>query len=242
MIPIRRRALSRSLSEKLNQRTQALGVAPNSAAARDAWRRAKTEKSALRVALGNLAHRPSYCMYCLDSYGTDVDHFKPLVLAPHLTFVWENHLLACNFCNSHSKQDRFPLGVSGAPLLIDPTRQDPGEHLHILSTGEYMGLTPNGWATIDVLDLNGRPSVTGARSKVLAQVIGILESAQNDGRDLEQADLDKLEVFLHVDVAHLFTHSVHRGELSKIPRTRGLSAYATRQLPILRTAFPHCSL
>jgi len=182
-------------------------------------------------------------MYCLDSYGTDVDHFQPLSRAPHLTFAWENHLLACAYCNSHSKRDQFPVGTTGAPLLLDPTRADPGDHLAILASGQYRGgLTPNGRATIDVLGLNDRPAVTGTRATVLAQIIGILLQAQDEGRDLTPADLGRFKIFLHVDVAHLFTHAIHRGELSRIPRTSDLEAYAVRQLPLLRTAFPHCSL
>ncbi len=242
MIPIRRVPLAQPLSDRLERRTRALGRTPDPDTARAAWHRAKPEKDGLRLALGDLAHRPSYCMYCLDSYGTDVDHFHPLHLAPQLTFVWENHLLACAFCNSHSKRDQFPLGAAGAPLLLDPTREDPGEHLTVLSSGLYLGLTVKGSATIDVLRLNDRSSVTGARAKVLAQVIGILESAHRDGRDIVKSDLDQLEVFLHVDVAHLFTHAIHRGDLVQVPRTKGLSNYAIRQLPFLQRAFPHCSL
>ncbi|MER6946561.1 HNH endonuclease [Nonomuraea sp. NPDC000554] len=94
-------------------------------------------------------------MYCGDSRGTDIDHFEPINSSPLRTFDWMNHLLACSSCNSNSKRDQFPCDANGTPLLIDPTIDDPYDHLRlILSTGFYRGNTPKGKTTIDVLRLN----------------------------------------------------------------------------------------
>src|SRR5437870_1894125 len=35
------------------------------------------------------------CMYCLDSHGTDIDHFWPKQPYPDRMFVWTNLLLGC---------------------------------------------------------------------------------------------------------------------------------------------------
>lgn len=96
-------------------------------------------------------------MYCGESRGTDVDHFEPIARNPLRTFDWLNHLLACSTCNSHQKRDRFPVDEDGNPLLIDPTAEDPFDHLLLtLSLGIYIPLTPKGDATINVCGLNER--------------------------------------------------------------------------------------
>ncbi|WP_258947019.1 HNH endonuclease [Lentzea californiensis] len=97
------------------------------------------------------------CMYCGESRGTDVDHFEPIVRNPLRTFDWLNHLLACSSCNSHQKGKQFPVDEDGSPLLIDPTAEDPFDHLLLaLSIGVYSPLTTKGESTIKVLGLNER--------------------------------------------------------------------------------------
>jgi hypothetical protein len=102
-------------------------------------------------------------MYCGDNQGTDIDHFEPVSRNPLRTFDWLNHLLACALCNSHKKRDQFPLDADGQPLLIDPTAEDPFDHLSLtLSFGRYVPLTDKGQATIEVCDLN-RPLLQRGR-------------------------------------------------------------------------------
>jgi uncharacterized protein (TIGR02646 family) len=69
------------------------------------------------------------CMYCEDSRGTDIDHFRPKIGYRNLTFAWLNLLLACSGCN-RKKGDRFPTTPSGEALLIDPSIDDPWDHLY----------------------------------------------------------------------------------------------------------------
>jgi hypothetical protein len=94
-------------------------------------------------------------MYCSDQFGTDVDHYEPLSEAPLRTFDWWNHILACGPCNSSNKRGDFPTNQAGEPLFLDPTTDDPWDHLRLsVSTGLYIGLTDRGSFTAERL-LNG---------------------------------------------------------------------------------------
>lgn len=66
-------------------------------------------------------------MYCLDSHGSDIEHFWPKAVYPERMFVWPNLLLCCTSCGNH-KGDQFPKNA-GRPLLIDPTVDDPWDSL-----------------------------------------------------------------------------------------------------------------
>lgn len=130
-------------------------------------------------------------MYCGDSFATDIDHHEPIKRNPLRAFDWLNHLLACSRCNSHYKGEQFPVDERGEPLLIDPTAEDPFDHLTLaLSTGVFTALTRKGEVTNEVCGLNvdRRPS---ARVHAREQVIASLErwaaaSARDDvhGRDV----------------------------------------------------------
>jgi uncharacterized protein YbaR (Trm112 family) len=83
-------------------------------------------------------------------------------MTPLRTFDWLNDLLACTHCNSHHKRDQFPC-VDGVPMLIDPTAEDPADHLRlVLAAGHYAPLTSKGRETIDVFQLN-RPVLVRGR-------------------------------------------------------------------------------
>jgi hypothetical protein len=142
--------------------------------ARDLWR-AKTTRSKVaapvRAVLQTMAPGTERCMYCGDSFGTDIDHYEPLARSPLRTFDWFNHLLACSHCNSHHKRERFPTDAYGRPLLIDPTAEDPFDHLMLsLSVGEYRALTARGEQTIQVCGLNRFP-LARARQNVYRLVV-----------------------------------------------------------------------
>ncbi|MFD6325792.1 HNH endonuclease [Streptomyces sp. NPDC058442] len=118
----------------------------------------------LSATLAEMAPGVERCMYCGDNQGTDIDHFEPLSRAPLRTFDWSNHLLACSLCNSHQKREAFPVDPRGRPLLIDPSSEDPADHLHlVLAVGEYLPLTPGGEATCEVFGLNRGVLVRGRR-------------------------------------------------------------------------------
>jgi uncharacterized protein (TIGR02646 family) len=68
------------------------------------------------------------CMFCEDSRGTDIDHVWPMIPYRERTFLWPNMLWLCGGCN-RKKGNRFDLDAAGAPLLIDPTAEDPWDYL-----------------------------------------------------------------------------------------------------------------
>ncbi|MEU4178565.1 HNH endonuclease [Streptomyces sp. NPDC026589] len=137
--------------------------------------------------LADMAPGHQRCMYCGDSQGTDIDHFEPKSLAPLRTFEWLNHLLACAYCNSNQKRNIFPRSSeNGSPLLLDPTLQEPLEHLRlVLPIGEYKGLTPQGDASIAVFGLNTRGVlVEGRRTayETAKESVEIWRTATDRGR------------------------------------------------------------
>lgn len=131
-----------------------------------------------------------FCMYCGDNRGLDIDHFEPIARNPLRTFDWLNHLLACSVCNSGNKSDSFPVDANNRPLLVDPTAEDPFDHLRLtLSLGVYTALTIKGEVTIEVCDLNNENLTHGrqcARSVVEACVS---RWAEADERNDEESKL-----------------------------------------------------
>jgi uncharacterized protein (TIGR02646 family) len=93
------------------------------------WKHARQTPSlkAVLATLQRMMGERQRCMYCLDSHGTDIDHFWPKQTFPNSMFVWPNLLLSCAECGRF-KGDSFPLS-NGQPLLIDPTAEDPWLHL-----------------------------------------------------------------------------------------------------------------
>lgn len=114
------------------------------------------------------------CCYCDRRHVPDhnsVEHFRPFARYWWLAWTWENLLFACAACNGKGgKSDQFPLASGCAPLsyleqppggerplLIDPTVDDPRQHIHFakLPTGRWtpIGKTERGSVTIRALGL-----------------------------------------------------------------------------------------
>jgi len=155
LIPITRVSLPARAQRSLVLRTANLRRVPRTQQARIArsrWHGAVELRADLLVVLDTMAHGRRCCNYCSDCLGTTVDHYCPISEAPLSTFEWTNHLLACSRCNSHAKRSLFPRHEYGNPLIIDPTTEDPWEHMRLTpSTGEYVAMTPKGQTTIDLL-------------------------------------------------------------------------------------------
>lgn len=160
MIPIERLDLDDPLPERLAAKTlQLIKDGGGARKARDLWGSSRVERDSIRQKLALMAAGIQRCMYCGDNLGTDIDHFDPISRTPLKTFEWLNHLLACSHCNSNKKRDRYPCDAAGECLLIDPTRENPSEHLQLmLGSGEFVGQTRKGWETIEVFGLN-RPDL-----------------------------------------------------------------------------------
>lgn len=242
MIPVRRAQLPSKLDGLLQRRTLRLGTAPAPSAARASWSSARAVRRDLKAELTRTACRPAFCMYCQESRGTDIDHYQPVVLAPHLAFVWTNHLLACGYCNQQAKRDDFPTTASGDPLLLDPTVDDSGLHLTLSHAGHLIPLSDRGEATVRVLHLNTRPEITIARERALHHIERHLRRMQNSGIALTHAEAEDFRHLSLLDVLHFLTHAAARGELSKMRSTRDLAAYMSDQLSTLQRLFPRCTL
>lgn len=94
------------------------------------WKNARrrTPMQSVLAVLSSMTGRRERCMYCLDSHGTDIDHFWPKSPYPEKMFSWPNLLLSCTECG-RLKSDMFPLAADGSPLLVDPTAENPWLHL-----------------------------------------------------------------------------------------------------------------
>ncbi len=116
--------------------------------------KSKSAFQRIRKALETMAAGRARCMYCEDSFGTDIEHFYPKARYPKRAYRWDNYLLACSHCNSNLKRERFPF-ANRRPALIDPTAEDPADSLAFLPTsGELAPKGVKGQPSIDVFGLN----------------------------------------------------------------------------------------
>src|SRR5262245_38655984 len=175
--------------------------------ARPAWESARKTIALRNVAkeLARMTGIRQRCMFCEDSRGNDIDHYRPLAHYPCHCFVWENFLWLCAGCNRH-KGDRFDLDAGGLPLLIDPTAEEPWDYLFYDShtgiiTARYDPATgkphPKGEYTTNsaVLPLNIE-AVTDGRQRTQRNlrraVRHFLQQAQH-ATDLKTAQTELLE-------------------------------------------------
>ncbi|EYF04188.1 HNH endonuclease [Chondromyces apiculatus] len=132
-----------------------------------------------------LNYKCAYCEMPLQIQGPPVEHFRPKECVENegeprdasrywwLAWTWENLLFACSRCNTWSKKNKFPLAPGSSPLaefsvaldkerplLIDPARVNPREHIRFKwseARGRWLPLPVNGSAlgrrTIDELRL-----------------------------------------------------------------------------------------
>ena len=201
MIPITRATLPDELSVRLGTLAEELAAVPagdRTKAARALWEKSGTRTQVyrpLKSILQQMALGLEQCMYCGADFGTDVDHYDPIARSPLHAFDWLNHLLACATCNSNHKRDRFPTDAGGRPLLIDPTAEDPFEHMTLsLSTDVYHPLSDKGTATIEVCGINRRQLVDGrrrARTVVAFFLRGWAATGRAD-RDVKLAEVAQL--------------------------------------------------
>ncbi|WP_405816964.1 HNH endonuclease [Streptomyces sp. NBC_01390] len=176
MIRLRRAVLPPETVIRLGEYTEDIRQQPSEAErrarAKNLWAASSVRRRvrpALVAGLAEMAPGHERCMYCGDSQGTDVDHFEPKSLTPLRTFDWFNHLLACSYCNSNQKGNRFPTAPDGTALLVDPSAEDPLDHLRlVLTLGTYKALTDRGRSCIEVFGLNRRPVLVKGRRDAYA--------------------------------------------------------------------------
>ena len=153
------------------------------------WKSARQTRS-LKTALGALktmAGERERCMYCGDSHGTDIEHFWPKTPYPERMFRWLNLILSCTECGRF-KGEQFPVD-DGAPVLVDPTTDDPWRHLDFdPDTGNIAArfdTDANDWSrrgmtTVEVLQLDRREALNASYQKTWRRLRIRLEAAIQD--------------------------------------------------------------
>lgn len=156
----------------------------------DEWQNAR-QNAALRsvlVTLKRMMGEHERCMYCLDSHGTDVEHFWPKTPYPERLFLWPNLLLCCAECG-RLKGDRFPL-AEGQPLLIDPTTEEPWLYLDFdPTTGNVVARfdvdandwSPQGLKTVEVLQLDRREALAVGYRRTFRRLSAIVQRYLSEG-------------------------------------------------------------
>ncbi len=129
------------------------------------------------------------CMYCVDSHGGDVDHFKPKKRFPECMFRWRNLLLSCTVCG-RLKGEKFPVDSANEPLLVDPTADDPWLWLDFdPDTGNVMARydvvagkrSSKGDATVELLHLDRREAMSVGYRRTFKRIQQVVESALAGG-------------------------------------------------------------
>lgn len=150
------------------------------------WKSARQTQSlkAVLATLQQMMGERQRCMYCLDSHGTDIDHFWPKQPFPDRMFVWLNLLLCCAECGRF-KGDEFPLS-NGQPLLIDPTTEDPWLHLDFDPlTGNIVArfhpdrndYSSKGTKTVEMLHLDRREALAAGYQKTFRHLARLIREA-----------------------------------------------------------------
>ncbi len=156
-------------------------------------RQTKTLNKALSVLQQMMGERQR-CMYCLDSHGSDIEHFRPKALYPKRMFKWRNLLLCCGECG-RIKGDRFPM-QGKKPLLIDPTKEQPWRYIDFdpttgnlvsrfdLATNQFFA---KGESTVNVLQLDTREALAAGYKKTfnrLAKTVATFLCTSGDSAEL----------------------------------------------------------
>lgn len=124
------------------------------------------------------------CMYCVDSHGSDIEHFRPKAQYQGRAFQWSNMLLCCTECGRF-KGGQFPI-ANRRPMLIDPTAEDPWQHLDFdPDTGNLTArfdLHANDWSakgatTVAVLRLDRREAMAAGYMITYRRLMGVLQAS-----------------------------------------------------------------
>ena len=166
------------------------------------WKSARQTKplKAVVTTLQSMMGPRQRCMYCLDSHGADIEHFRPKAIYPKRMYQWPNLLLCCTECGRF-KGNQFPMFGKQA-LLIDPTREDPWKHLDFDPvTGNISArfdLQLNDWstkgtATVEVLKLDRREALSAGYLKTLRHLSDIVQRALLGGAIAAPALISELK-------------------------------------------------
>jgi uncharacterized protein (TIGR02646 family) len=200
---VHRPALPGRVQTYLDDKAQATAGAPN---IENNWKAARQTQALTTVirTLQSMMGSRERCMYCVDSHGSDIEHFWPKATYPDRAFLWPNMLLCCTECG-RLKGIRFPLSGAGEPMLIDPSIENPWEYLDFdPDTGnltarydlEHAAPSPKGENTVQVLQLDRREGMAEGYRRTYRRLVtrvrdALAENAINPrqlAQDLQQAD------------------------------------------------------
>lgn len=151
-----------------------------------AWRSARQTQAigTVLLTLQQMMGRRERCMYCVDSHGSDIEHFRPKARYPRHAFRWPNLLLCCTECGRF-KGSQFPMAGRRA-LLIDPTAEDPWQHLDFdpdtgnltarfdLPSGDW---SAKGTKTVEVLRLDRREGMSAGYQATYRRLSRVVQAA-----------------------------------------------------------------
>ncbi len=166
-------------------------------------RRQTMNGNGIVAALERMAGARNRCMYCGDSEGCDIEHFRPKAVHDWRGYVfsWINFLWICAPCN-RLKNALFALDGVGAPLMLDPTLD------HVWDFFDYVDesgqLSPR-------YDLGAEEALRAnytLRSDVSRLLFDVVcESRQRSARIIRRAVRDFLEsAALQADVDNFIEH------------------------------------
>jgi uncharacterized protein (TIGR02646 family) len=178
--------------------------------ARELWRRRGNQAfQEIRQMLNEMATGRNRCMYCEDNEGTDIEHFFPKSDYPERAFIWDNYLLACSGCNSNYKRDQFPLSQDNEAMLINPTVDNPDEHLTLTpTTGLFVSRTERGKNSILIYDLNRQTLEQGRRDAWIALCVLIPKYTYHIRRGELDRGRELQEVVLNFPFSSVFWYLV----------------------------------
>lgn len=96
------------------------------------------------------------CGYCEEICHGQVDHFRPKSKFPNLTYEWSNWVLACPFCNTSGKREKWPNLGYVDPCA--PAAEERPEYYFIFDT-----------ITGELLPLPGLAAARRARAKQMSE-------------------------------------------------------------------------
>jgi uncharacterized protein (TIGR02646 family) len=150
------------------------------------WKAARQTRP-IRIVLGSLQQMMGVrerCMYCVDSHGSDIEHFRPKARYPGRAFQWSNMLLCCTECGRF-KGSHFPM-TNRRPMLIDPTAEDPWQHLDFdPDTGNLTARfdpvsddwSAKGAKTVEVLQLDRREAMAAGYAGTYRRLAAIVRTS-----------------------------------------------------------------
>lgn len=207
---VRRAALAPDLHTYLNDKQQEIDLARARGESPDItskWKSARQTNAMGNVlkSLQSMMGKRGRCMYCVDSHGCDIEHFRPKSPFPEWMFQWHNLLLCCTECGRF-KGSQFPLHDE-QPLLIDPCVEEPWDYLDfeietgrlsarfILQRNDYSN---KGFKTVELLQLDRREGLAESYKRTYKR----LKQCINNYLETPSATNDEL-------VAHLLETDDH---------------------------------